>query len=99
MILNQHLLSPIAVELVAKDLLPRPEIEFAVSDGNHNFATHDLPLQVRSLLAQLEFRIETNRAELVTPGLALILPGAVDERCANVKPTECHNQTGFEICD
>ena len=45
--LNQYSLSSHAVELAVKDLLPGAEVQFAVCDGNHNFATHDLPLHVR----------------------------------------------------
>ena len=36
-----------AIELPVEDLFPRPEVKLTVSDGDHHFAPHDLPLQMR----------------------------------------------------
>ena len=44
--LHQHALRPAAVEFAVENLLPRAEVELAVGDGDHDFAAHDLPLQV-----------------------------------------------------
>ena len=44
--LDQHALGPVAVELAVEDLLPRPEIQLAFGDGDDDFPTHDLTLQV-----------------------------------------------------
>src|SRR5262245_60341437 len=44
--LDQHPLRAVAVELAVENLLPRPEVEFPLRDGDHNFPAHDLPLQV-----------------------------------------------------
>src|ERR1700751_3363570 len=44
--LDQHSLFSSAVEFSVENLFPRPEIQFASGDRNHNFAAHDLTLQV-----------------------------------------------------
>src|SRR5581483_4565966 len=44
--LDQHALSPAAVELAVEDLLPRAEVELAARDRDDDLAPHDLPLQV-----------------------------------------------------
>ncbi len=43
---NEYPFAPPAVELSVKNLLPCPEIESAVGDGDHDLSTHDLPLHV-----------------------------------------------------
>src|SRR5258706_10737023 len=45
--LHQHPLAPVAIELSIKDLLPGTEIEFALGNGHHHFASHHLALQMR----------------------------------------------------
>src|SRR5262245_760047 len=44
--LDQHPLGPVAVELAVEDLLPRPEVQLTLGNGDDDFAAHDLPLQV-----------------------------------------------------
>ena len=44
--LHQHPLSPAAVELPVKYLLPRPEVELPLRDGDDHLPPHDLPLEV-----------------------------------------------------
>lgn len=44
--LHQDSLSTFAVELVVEDVLPRPQMEFAVGDCDDNFTAHDLALVV-----------------------------------------------------
>ena len=43
---DQRAFAAAAVEFAVEDLFPRPEIEFAVGDGDDDFAAHDLALQV-----------------------------------------------------
>ena len=38
---------PSAIKFAVEDLFPWSEIEFALRDRDHDFAAHDLPLQVR----------------------------------------------------
>lgn len=45
--LDENPLPAPAVELPVKNLFPRAEVEFAVGDGHHHFAPHDLPFHVR----------------------------------------------------
>lgn len=44
--LHQHALAPPAVELAVEDLLPRPEVELALGDGDYDFPAHDLAFHV-----------------------------------------------------
>src|SRR5215471_6376204 len=44
---HQHPFAPSTVELAIENLLPRAEIEFAVGNGDHNFAPHHLSFYVR----------------------------------------------------
>ena len=41
--LHQHALRSVAVEFAVKNLLPRPEIQLALSYSDHHLASHDLP--------------------------------------------------------
>jgi len=43
---DKHPLPAAAVEFAVEDLLPRAEIEFALGDRDHDFAAHDLALQM-----------------------------------------------------
>ncbi len=45
--LHQHALAAVAVEFAEEDLLPRAEFEFAFRDRDHDFAAHDLTLEMR----------------------------------------------------
>jgi len=42
--LHQYPLLPSSIELSVENLLPRPEVEFALRDGDHNFTPHHLAL-------------------------------------------------------
>ena len=44
--LDQHSLSPSSVEFAVEDLFPRTEVEFALGDGDDDFAAHDLTLEM-----------------------------------------------------
>src|SRR5690349_7892510 len=44
--LHEHALASISVKFAVKDLLPRTEIELAVGDRDHDFASHNAALQV-----------------------------------------------------
>ena len=44
--LDQHSLSPSAIEFAVENLFPRAEIQFALSDCDDDFSAHDLPLQM-----------------------------------------------------
>lgn len=45
--LDENALPSVSVELPIEDLLPGAKIEFALGDGDHDFAAHDLPFHVR----------------------------------------------------
>ena len=45
--LDQDTLLSLPVELAIEYLFPRAEIQFAIGDGNDNFAPHDLPFDMR----------------------------------------------------
>jgi hypothetical protein len=44
---HEHPLPPASVELAIKDLFPGTEVEFPIGDRDHDFATHDLTLEMR----------------------------------------------------
>src|SRR6185436_20890256 len=44
--LDHHPLVPPAVEFAVEDLFPGAEVQLALRDGNHDLASHDLPLVV-----------------------------------------------------
>ena len=44
--LDQHSLCASAVEFAVEDLFPRAEIQFALGDGDDDFAAHDLALEM-----------------------------------------------------
>ncbi len=44
--LDQHSLTAVPVEFVIENMLPRPQVEFAVGDCNNHLPAHDLPLVV-----------------------------------------------------
>ena len=44
--LDQHSLSPSAIEFAVENLFPRSEIKFALGDCDDDFPAHDLPLEV-----------------------------------------------------
>ena len=44
--LHQRAFAPAAIELAVEDLFPGAEVELALGDRDHHFATHDLPLHV-----------------------------------------------------
>ena len=46
MILMRTFFGAVAVELAVEDLFPRPKIELAISDGDDDFAAHDLAFHV-----------------------------------------------------
>src|SRR4030095_4663767 len=43
---HEHPLPPLSIELAVENLLPRPEIELAIGNRNHNFPTHDRSFKV-----------------------------------------------------
>lgn len=44
--LDEHPLPPLPVKLIIKNMLPRAQMQFAISNGNHHFAAHDLAFVV-----------------------------------------------------
>jgi len=48
---NQDALSPAAVKLPVKDLLPGSEVQFPFADGYHDLPAHDLALQMGIAIA------------------------------------------------
>ena len=63
--LNQRALSAAAVKLAVEDLLPRSEVELAAGDGDHHFASHHLPLQVRVRIVFARAVVQVLRGRLV----------------------------------
>ena len=76
--LDKNALAPPAIELPVEDLLPRPEIQSAVCNRDHNFSTHDLAFQVRVCIVfarsvMTVSRYGLMRRELLQPFIVIMM--------------------------
>src|SRR5690606_15726815 len=79
---DQHALFALTVEFAVEYLLPGPKIKFSVGYRSHDFAAHDLPLQVRVriVLEAVMFILAVRffRGKLLEPHLeVMVQPGFV----------------------
>src|SRR6266850_1897538 len=44
---HKHALASFPIEFTIKNLFPRPQIQLALRDRDHHFASHDLALEMR----------------------------------------------------
>ena len=62
-----------ALELVVKDVLPRPQVQLAVRDGDNYLTAHDLPFVVgvsvilAGTIMVIPFRRSIERGQLLQP--------------------------------
>src|SRR5688500_10910726 len=81
--LYQHPLRPVSVKLAVEDLFPRPEIELALRDCNHDFPSHDLPFQMgvgvvfAGAVVMVEVRIRVEGGELLQPFYEIVMKAAL----------------------
>src|SRR5690554_51441 len=44
--LNQDPFFPLSIKFTIKNLFPGPEVQFSISNSNHNFSSHNLSFEV-----------------------------------------------------
>jgi len=81
---QQDSLGTLPVEFAVKDLLPRTEVQLSLRDGDDDFASHDLPFQMRvrvvfsRSVVVVDPRIGVERSKLFQPGAEIVMqPGFV----------------------
>ena len=90
--LNQKTLSAFAVEFIIEDVFPRPQVQLAVCDGDHDLPAHDLPFHVAVGIVFIAvvaiLAVGFFRSELFQPHLVIMMQAGfiiVDkDRCGNM---------------